>query len=117
MRTKEFDFTTFADWVLNVVTETVKHYKSDVILDLYRIMSLRNKQLFDPQRIEPQSFSFYWGIRETGTWVYHIGGHNLFTVKDYMKGLGAKKVFLITFQYDAAKNETITVCEVDKSKL
>ena len=117
MRTKKFNFSIFSDWVLNVVTETVKHYKDDVLIDLYRIISLRNEQLFSSQSVEPQSFSFYWGVRETGTWLYHIGGHNLFTVKDYMQSLGAKRVFLIKFAYDTAKNEVITVREVVTSNL
>lgn len=111
---KKFDFSAFADWMLNVVTETVKHYKGDVLIDSYKIISLRNEQLFGSQSIEPQSFSFYWGVRETGTWLYHIGGQNLFTVKDYMKGLGAQKVFFIKFEYDKQGKETIRVHEINK---
>ena len=112
--TKKFNFSTFVDWMLNIVNQVVKHYKDDVLIDAYNVISLRNKQLFGSQNAEPQSFSFYWGVRETGTWLYHIGGHNLFTVKDYMQSLGAEKVYFIKFEYDNSKNERITVHEIDK---
>lgn len=114
-KVKKFSFSSFADWMLNVVTETVKHYKGDVLIDSYKIISLRNEQLFGSQSVEPQSFSFYWAVRDTGTWLYHVGGDNLFSINELLNGLGAKNIYLITFKYDSAKNETITVREVDKS--
>ena len=115
---KEYDFSTFAEWLLNTANQVVKHYKGDILHDAKKIVDLKNKHLFNSQRYAPQGFSLYWGIRETGTWIYHVentaGG---FTHKDYMRGLGAKKVYHITFWYDEPKNEIITVREVDKDKL
>lgn len=114
---KEFNFSTFADWMLNAANQVVKHYKGDILIDAKVIVGLRSKHLFNPQSCDCQVFSLYWGIRETGTWIYHVEGDNRFSLNDLMKGLGAKNVYLITFQYDASGNETITVREMDKSKL
>ena len=114
---KEFSFSTFADWLLNTANEVVKHYKGDILIDAKKIVELRNKYFLNQQRAGNEGFSLYWGVRETGTWIYHIESGEGFTPKEYMKGLGADHVYFITFWYDCSGDEIITVREVDKSKL
>ena len=114
---KEFNFSTFADWLLNTANEVVKHYKGDILIDAKKIVELRNKYFLNQQRAGNEGFSLYWGVRETGTWIYHIESGEGFTPKEYMKGLGADHVYFITFWYDCSGDEIITVREVDKSKL
>ena len=117
MNIKEFSFSSFAEWMLDVANQVVKHYKGDILIDSYKIVELKNKHLFNPQRGVGQGFNLYWGVRETGTWLYHVEGDNGFNLNELMNGLGAKHVYYITFWYDDSKNESITVREIDKSKL
>ena len=114
---KEYSFSTFADWMLNIADKVVKHFKGDILIDAKKIVDLKNKHFFNSQRYAPQGFSLYWGIRETGTWLFHVEGINSFTPKEYMKSLGAENVYFITFWYDEQRNEIITVREVDKNTI
>lgn len=114
---KEFDFSTFAEWMLNTANQVVKHYKGDILIDAKKIVELRNNCLYSSQSDKPQGFSLYWGVRECGTWIYHIEGDNGFTLDQYMKGLGAEQVFYITFWFDKTKNEIITVNEINPEEL
>ena len=115
--TKEFNFSTFADWMLNAADEVVKHYRGDILIDAKTIVELRNKHFLNPQRAGNEGFSLYWGVRETGTWLFHVERDNGITLKELMKGLGAENVYFITFWYDGSGDEIITVREVDKNNL
>ena len=115
--TKEFSFSTFADWMLNIADQVVKHFRGDILIDAKTIVELRNKHFINPQRVGNEGFSLYWGVRETGTWLYHVERDNGITLKELMKGLGAENVYFITFWYDCSGDEIITVREVDKNNL
>ena len=115
--TKEYNFSTFADWMLSTASQVVKYYKGDILIDCKQIVELRNKYLFNLLSGIYQGFNLYWGVRETGTWISHVESDKGFSTKDLMQGLGAKHVYFITFWYDKQRNEVITVTEVDKHNL
>jgi fructokinase len=114
---KEFSFSSFADWMLNIADQVVKHYRGDILIDAKQIVELRNKHFLNPQRAGNEGFSLYWGVRETGTWLFHVERDNGVTLKELMRGLGAENVYFITFWYDGSGDEIITVREVDKNNL
>lgn len=116
-QTKEYNFSTFADWFLNTANQVVEHYKGDILIDAKMIVELRTKHLFKSEKVEPHGFSFYWGLRGTGTWLKHAESDKGLTLSELIEGLGAKKVFFITFWYDKSKNEIITVQDIDKDSL
>lgn len=115
--TEKFSFSSFSEWFLSTGNEIVNSYKGDLLIDSHKIVRLRNEHLFNSYNAEYQEFSLYWGLRECGTWLYHIGGDNAFSINELQLGLGAKKIYLITFRYDSAKNEFITVTEIDKDTI